>query len=113
MAAIDLAGEWLGFGAKTVGYERLEIDPKVRAQREAEREKQERERQQREAEAALALKPADQQLLDQLTAAWTPCPPTAHRQAHPSAHLRQGLATVLDLVGAMSPRSQEASPNPA
>lgn len=100
-AAIDLAGEWLGFGAKTaVGYGRLEIDPKVRAQREAEREKQERERQQREAEAALALKPADQQLLDRLTQRLDTLP-TDPRTAKPIPQLTSGKdwQPVLDLVG--------------
>ncbi len=99
-AAIDLAGEWLGFGAKTaVGYGRLEIDPKVRAQREAEREKQERERQQREAEAALALKPADQQLLDRLTKRLDTLP-TDPRTAKPIPQLTSGKdwQPVLDLV---------------
>lgn len=99
-AAIDLAGEWLGFGAKTaVGYGRLEIDPKVRAQREAEREKQERERQQREAEAALALKPADQQLLDRLTQRLDTLP-TDPRTAKPIPQLTSGKdwQPVLDLV---------------
>lgn len=99
-AAIDLAGEWLGFGAKTaVGYGRLEIDPKVRAQREAEREKQERERQQREAEAALALKPADQQLLDRLTKRLDTLP-TDPRTARPIPQLTSGKdwQPVLDLV---------------
>jgi CRISPR-associated protein Cmr6 len=100
-AAIDLAGEWLGFGAKTaVGYGRLEIDPKVRAQREAEREKQEQERQQREAEAALALKPADQQLLDRLTKRLDTLP-TDPRTAKPIPQLTSGKdwQPVLDLVG--------------
>lgn len=99
-AAIDLAGEWLGFGAKTaVGYGRLEIDPKVRAQREAEREKQERERQQCEAEAALALKPADQQLLDRLTKRLDTLP-TDPRTAKPIPQLTSGKdwQPVLDLV---------------
>jgi len=99
-AAIDLAGEWLGFGAKTaVGYGRLEIDPKVRAQREAEREKQERERQQREDEAALALKPADQQLLDRLTKRLDTLP-TDPRTAKPIPQLTSGKdwQPVLDLV---------------
>lgn len=99
-AAIDLAGEWLGFGAKTaVGYGRLEIDPKVRAQREAEREKQERERQQREAEAALALKPADQQLLDRLTKRLDTLP-TDPRTAKPIPQLTSGKdwQPALDLI---------------
>lgn len=99
-AAIDLAGEWLGFGAKTaVGYGRLEIDPKVRAQKEAEREKQERERQQREDEAALALKPADQQLLDRLTKRLDTLP-TDPRTAKPIPQLTSGKdwQPVLDLV---------------
>lgn len=40
-AAIDHAGEWLGFGAKTaVGYGRLEIEPAAAAEREARRQKE-------------------------------------------------------------------------
>ncbi len=66
-AAIEHAGDWLGFGAKTaVGYGRLAIDPKVQQERDAARERQEKERQKHEAEAALSALPADEQLLGRL-----------------------------------------------
>jgi CRISPR-associated protein Cmr6 len=66
-AAIEHAGDWLGFGAKTsVGYGRIEMDPKAQAEREAERQRLETERRQQEADAALATLPADGQLLSRL-----------------------------------------------
>ena len=68
-AAIEHAGDWLGFGAKTsVGYGRLGADPKAQAERAARREAEAAERRRQEAEAALASMPPDQQLLNRLDA---------------------------------------------
>ena len=68
-AAIEHAGEWLGFGAKSaVGYGRLVIDPKAQAERAARREAEAAERRKQEAEAVLASMPPDQQLLNRLNA---------------------------------------------
>lgn len=67
--AIEHAGDWLGFGAKTaVGYGRLGIDPKAQAERAARREAEAAERRKQEAETALAGMPPDQQLLKRLDA---------------------------------------------
>ncbi len=66
-AAVEHAGEWMGFGAKAaVGYGRLEIYRKAQKEREEQREAAELERKRQEAEAALANAPADQQLMGHL-----------------------------------------------
>lgn len=68
-AAVEHAGEWLGFGAKSaVGYGRIGIDPKAQAEREAKREAEAAQRHKRDAEEALSKMPPDQQLLGRLDA---------------------------------------------
>lgn len=68
-AAVEHAGEWMGFGAKSaVGYGRIGIDPKAQAERETKRATEDAQRRQREAEEALSRMPPDQQLLGRLDA---------------------------------------------
>lgn len=66
-SAIEHAGEWMGFGAKSaVGYGRIGIDPRVQAEREARRAAEDEQRLRREAEEALSRMPPDEQLLGRL-----------------------------------------------
>lgn len=89
-AAVEHAGEWLGFGAKTaVGYGRLGIDPKAQAERAAQREAEAAERRKQEAEAALASMPPDQQLLNRLDARLASLP-TDPRTKTPILQLTSG-----------------------
>lgn len=65
--AIEHAGQWLGFGAKkSVGYGRIEIDPKAQAQRDAQLEAEQAAKRQRDEAAALAVMPPDKQLMSLL-----------------------------------------------
>ena len=89
-AAVEHAGEWLGFGAKTaVGYGRLGIDPKAQAERAARREAEAVERRKQDAEAALASMPPDQQLLNRLDARLSSLP-TDPRTKTPILQLTSG-----------------------
>ncbi len=66
-AAIVLAGEWIGFGAKTsVGYGRLEQDPSERARREEAKEQARKLAESKAAELAAEQLPPDERLLAML-----------------------------------------------
>lgn len=66
-AALEHAGQWLGFGAKTaVGYGRMALDPALADQRDAARARAQAETEAATKAAALAAMPADQRLIAEL-----------------------------------------------
>ncbi|MCK2127762.1 type III-B CRISPR module RAMP protein Cmr6 [Thauera aromatica] len=112
-AAIEHAGDWLGFGAKTaVGYGRIGIDPKVQAARAARHEAEAAQRRAQEAEAALAGMPPDQQLLNRLDARLASLP-TDPRKETPILQLTSGKdwLPTLELIDAhVAPLADLAKP---